>query len=182
MNLCIRRKIMALTKKIALIATIIFVFGIIMADGVIAGMKTMNFKLVSMLEKVEVVKVTDMEGVVIGVIDRKGLSMFENGDIATTACRGTFDTKKGFQGYSSLTFADGSTLVLSWTGPTSRVAPGGKFGGFTAKFEYANGTGRFKGIKGKGTFSEKKPNWDKAFKTKGFTYYEWTETYDLSSQ
>ena len=91
-------------------------------------------------------------------------------------------TLEGFQGYSSLTFEDGSTVVLSWKGPTSRVPPGGKFGGFTAAFEYANGTGRFEGIKGSGTFSEKKPNWDKDFKAKGFTYYEFTGTYDLSSQ
>jgi hypothetical protein len=60
-----------------------------------AGEETMNFKLVSMVEKVEMVQVSGIEGVVIGVMDRKGLSMFENGDIATTACRGTFDTKKG---------------------------------------------------------------------------------------
>ncbi len=173
---------MSFIRNIPVTLAIIFVFGVTMVDYAAAGTKTMNFKLVSTIEKVEMVKVTDMKGVVIGVMDRKGLSMFENGDIATTACRGTFDTKKGFQGYSSLTFADGSTLVLSWTGPTSRVAPGGKFGGFSAKFEYANGTGRFKGIKGKGTFTEKKPNWDKDFKAKGFTYYEFTGTYDLSSQ
>ena len=147
-----------------------------------AGAETMNFKLVSMVEKLEMVKVSDIEGVVIGVMDRKGLSIFENGDIATTTCRGTFDTKKGFQGYSSLTFEDGSTIVLSWKGPTSRVPPGGKFGGFTATFEYIKGTGRFKGIKGSGTFTEKKPNWDKDFKAKGFTYYEWTGTYTLPSQ
>ena len=157
---------------------LLFAFGPIVTQ---AGAETMNFKLVSMLEKVEMVKVSDIEGVVIGVMDRKGLSMFENGDIATTACRGTFDTKKGFQGYSSLTFEDGSTIVLSWKGPTSRVPPGGKFGGFTAAFNYAKGSGRFKGIKGSGTFTEKKPNWDKAFKAKGFTYYEFTGTYTLTN-
>jgi len=157
---------------------LLFAFGPIVTQ---AGAETMNFKLVSMLEKVEMVKVSDIKGVVIGVMDRKGLSMFENGDIATTACRGTFDTKKGFQGYSSLTFEDGSTIVLSWKGPTSRVPPGGKFGGFTAAFNYAKGSGRFKGIKGSGTFTEKKPNWDKDFKAKGFTYYEFTGTYALTN-
>jgi len=43
--------------------------------------------------------------------------------------RGTFDSKKGFQGYSSLSFDDGSTLVLSWKGSTSVVPPGGKLEG-----------------------------------------------------
>ena len=158
---------------------LLFAFGPIVTQ---AAAETMNFKLVSVIEKLEMVKVSDMEGVFIGVIDRKGLSMFENGDIATTTCRGTFDTKKGFQGYSALTFEDGSTIVLSWKGPTSRVPPGGKYGGFTAAFEYAKGTGRFKGIKGSGTFMEKKPNWDKDFKAKGFTYYEFTGTYTQPSQ
>jgi hypothetical protein len=49
----------------------------------------------------------------IGVLDRKGLSFFDNGEIATTDCRGIFDTKKGFQGYSSLNrpgFDGGSTV------------------------------------------------------------------------
>ena len=144
-----------------------------------AGAETMNFKLVSMVEKMERVKVTHIEGVVIGVLDRKGLSWFENGDVATTSCRGTFDTKKGFQGYSSIAFADGSTLVLSWKGPTSRVPPGGKFSGYTGAFEYAKGTGRFEGIKGSGTFTAKAPLWNDDYKAKGFTYYEFSGTYTL---
>lgn len=137
-------------KEVAMkrvIVALIFSFVLLFAFGPIvtqAVAETMDFKLISMVEKVERVKVSDMEGVVIGVMDRKGLSVFENGDIATTACRGTFDTKKGFQGYSSLTFEDGSTIVLSWKGPTSRVPPGGKFGGYSAAFEYAIGSGRFK--------------------------------------
>lgn len=148
-----------------------------------ASAESMNFKLVSMVDKVERVKVSEMEGTVIGVLDRKGLSMFENGDVATTDCRGIFDTKKGFQGYSSITFEDGSTLVLSWKGPTSVASPpGGKFRVYTAAFEYAKGTGRFKGIKGNGTFTGKEPQWDDVYKGKGFAYYEFTGTYTLSSQ
>ena len=170
-----KRIIMASILSIVLL----FAFGPIFTQ---AGAETMNFKLVGMLEKMEMVKVSNIKGVVIGLIDRKGLSMFENGDIATMACRGTFDSKKGFQGYSSLAFEDGSTIVLSWKGPTSRVPPGGKFGGYAAAFNYAKGTGRFEGIKGSGTFTAKVPHWDKDYKAKGFTYYEWTGTYTLPSQ
>jgi len=162
-----------ITSLIALV--FIAVFGLMASQ---TEAETMNFKLVSMVEKLEMVNVTGLEGATIGVMDRKGLAMFDNGDIATTACRGIFDTKKGFQGYSSLTFDDGSTLVLSWKGPTSRVPAGGKYGGFTADFEYANGTGRFAGIKGAGSFKEVKPLWDEDFKAKGFTYYEFTGEYN----
>jgi len=64
-----------------------------------AAAEDMNFTLVSMIEKMETIAVTYTDGVVIGVVDRKGLSRFDNGDIATTACRGTFDAKKGFPYY-----------------------------------------------------------------------------------
>ena len=170
-------------KRIIMASILAFVlligFGPIVTQ---AGAETMNWKIVTMIERVETVKVSDVEGVVIGVIDRKGLSTFENGDIATTTCRGTFDTKKGFQGYSALTFEDDSIIVLAWRGPTSRVPPGGKFGGDTGTFEYTKGTGRFKGIKGSGTFTAKAPHWDKDFRAKGFTYMEWAGTYTLPSQ
>jgi len=148
-----------------------------------AGAQAMNFKLVSMIEKVEIVKVTQTEGVFIGVVDRKGLSIFENGEIATTSCRGTFDTKKGVQGYSSIIFEDGSTLLLSWKGPAIQPAPaGGKYREYKLAFEYVEGTGRFKGIKGNGTFSGKEPQWDPDYKAKGFALYEFTGTYTLHSK
>jgi hypothetical protein len=148
-----------------------------------AGAETMNFKLVSMIEKRETVKVTQTEGVIIGVLDRKGLSIFENGEVATTSCRGTFDTKKGFQGYSSIIFEDGSTLLLAWKGPTSQSRPaGGKFREYTIAVEYADGTGRFKGVKGNGIYTAKEPQWDDDYKAKGFAYYQFTGTYTLPSK
>jgi len=148
-----------------------------------AGAETMNFKLVSMIEKMEMVKVTQTEGVMIGVMDRKGLSIFDNGEVATTSCRGTIDTKKGWQGYSSVIFEDGSTLLLTWKGPTSQSRPaGGKYWEYTIAVEYAEGTGRFKGIKGTGTYKGKAPQWDEDYKTKGFTYYEFSGTYTLPAK
>ena len=148
-----------------------------------AGAETMNFKLVSMIEKMERVKVTQTEGVMIGVLDRKGLSIFENGEVATTSCRGTFDSKKGFQGYSSMIFEDGSTLLLYWKGPTSQSRPGGgKYWQYAMSVEVLEGTGRFKGVQGKGTYTGKAPQWDDDYKAKGFTYYQFTGTYTLPSK
>jgi hypothetical protein len=49
-----------------------------------AGAETMNFKLVSMVEKREMVKVTETVGAMRGVMDRKGLSIFNNGEIPLT--------------------------------------------------------------------------------------------------
>jgi hypothetical protein len=171
-------------KKINVILT----FTVVVSIGFLpmitqAGAETMNFKLVSMIEKREMVKVTQAEGVIIGVLDRKGLSIFENGEVATTSCRGTFDTKKGFQGYTSMIFEDGSTLVLSWKGPTGQPRPaGGKFREYTIAVEYVDGTGRFKGVKGNGTYTAKEPQWDDDYKAKGFAYYQFTGTYILPSK
>lgn len=144
--------------------------------------ESMNFKLISMVEKLETVQVSGVDNVVLGVLDRKGLSVFENGEIVTTECRSVFDTKKGFQGYSTLTFGDGSTVVVSWSGATAKPSPSSVYREYTAPFEYVTGTGRFKGIEGSGTFLAKAPNWDKAFKAKGFTYYEFTGTYKIATQ
>ena len=148
-----------------------------------AGAEPLNFKLVSMVDKREAVKITQTEGTLIGVMDRRGLSIFENGEVAPTSCRGIFDTKKGFQGYSSIMFEDGSTLVLSWKGPTSASnPPGGKFRIYSAAFECAEGTGRFKGVKGNGTFTGKEVQWDDEYKAKGFALYEFSGNYTLAAQ
>ena len=143
--------------------------------------ETMNFKLVSVVEKAERVKVPEMEGVMIGVLDRKGLSVFDNGEIATTDCRAIFDTKKGFQGYSSLFFEDGSTLVLSWKGPTDS-SRSEKYWEYGFPFEFVEGTGRFKGIKGSGSYKGKQPLWNDDYEAQGYTYYEISGTYTLASQ
>ena len=161
-----------------LVVVLGLVFGLLVTH---VEAETMNFKLVSTIEKAERVKVTEAEGVVIGVLDRKGLSIFENGEIAVTNCRGTFDTKKGFQGYSSLSFEDGSTLLLSWKGPTSN-SRSEKYWEYGIDVDFVEGTGRFKGVKGSGSYKSKQPLWDADYKAKGITLYEFNGSYSLSSQ
>ena len=59
-------------KKITIVFVLAFVvvlnFGLVVIQ---AGAEDMNFKLVSMFDKIEVVKVTETEGVMLGVMDRK---------------------------------------------------------------------------------------------------------------
>ncbi len=61
--------------SVALIFAVVVLIGFLLMITEV-GAQTMNFKLVSMIEKREVVKVTQTEGVSIGVLDRKGLSIF----------------------------------------------------------------------------------------------------------
>lgn len=152
------------------------------SNATLALAEKMNFKIVSMVEKIETVKVSGLEGGVLGVLDRKGLSFFENGDVVTTSCRSIFDTRKGFQGYSTLVFDDGSTVVVSWQGPVTKAVPGSAYRQYSAPFTFIKGTGRYKGINGSGSFSAKAPQWDEDFKVKGFTYYEFAGTYNIASQ
>lgn len=168
------------TMMASILAFVLFIgFGPVFTQ---AGAETMNIKLVSMVEKLEMVKVTGLEGVFIGLVDRKGLGLLENGDIVTMACRAIFDTKTTFQTYSSVTFEDGSTVVIRSTGTISRSPATAKFREYGGKFEYVKGTGRFQGIKGSGTLTAKMPQWDKDFKAKGLTYYYFTGTYTLPSK
>ena len=171
-------------KKIILILVFVLVVLIgFLSMSTQAAAETMNFKLVSMVEKREMVKVTQTEGVIIGVLDRKGLSIFDNGEVATTSCRGTFDTKKGVQGYSSIVFEDGSTLILYWKGPAIPPPPArSKYREYKLVVEFVEGTGRFKGIKGNGTYAAKEPQWDNDYKAKAFAYYQFTGTYTLHSK
>ena len=171
-------------KKITIAFLLVFISLIAFGPVIIQGYaEDMNFKLVSMFDKREVVKVAETEGVMLSVMDRKGLSIFDSGEIVPTNCRGIMDTKKGWQGYSSLIFKDGSTLVVSWKGPTSQSrSADGKYYEYGMSAEYVEGTGRFKGIKGSGTFTGKLPLWDEAYREKGATYYEFNGTYTLPSQ
>ena len=82
-----------------------------------------------------------------------------------------------------MVFEDGSTLVLSWKGPTSQSRTAdGKYYEYGMSAEFAEGTGRFEGVKGTGTFTGKAPLWDEDYRAKGFTYYEFEGTYTLPSQ
>jgi hypothetical protein len=66
---------------------------------------------------------------------------------------------------------------------TSQSRPAdGKYNQYGVAVEFAEGTGRFKGIKGSGTYIGKAPQWDNDYKAKGFTHYKFSGTYTLPSQ
>jgi len=63
------------TSVLAVLALALTVFFGSIASQVRA--EAMNFKLISMVEKLETVQVSGVEKVALGVLDRKGLSVFE---------------------------------------------------------------------------------------------------------
>ena len=118
----------------------------------------------------EEIEVGDVPGHVVGVIEDKGLTFYENGEIATMSTVYTFDNTYGIgtaQGYSIYTFEDGSTQVHKWqeSWPEKGLTKG--------TFTYLRGSGRFEGIKGSGSFT------GKFFESIATGYDDFTGTYTL---
>jgi hypothetical protein len=141
-----------------------------------------KYKLISQTPRIDVIPVPDMKGHIIGLIEKRGLAIYENGEIATYHTRATIDSTKGkggsFWGYSDYKFEDGSTIVSKYQG-TSWVPSGKKLSSIKGTGEYINGTGRFTGIKGKLSFNGKYITPYTKDETKGDTIVEVTGSYTL---
>ncbi len=101
---------MSKSKIIALTALIMTAF--LLMSVTHAGAETMKFRWVLFHTKVEVIKVGDVEGHIIGLNDTTGLALLETGEVAVVTERGTADYTKGAGtvpvAYTRLTFEDGS--------------------------------------------------------------------------
>ncbi|MEN6319962.1 MAG: hypothetical protein ABFD82_14555 [Syntrophaceae bacterium] len=154
--------------------TIWILFGLLVISAWVLGSFApaqavdLKCKLISMSTKAETNKIDDQEGHIVGIFERKGLMVHENGEIANELNRGVFDSIKGvtkFQGYCLQTFKDGSTMMMKHQGTNDK----GKY--LEASFELIKGTGRFEGIKGRGTYTGQ--NYE------SFNYLHFTGTYTL---
>jgi len=116
--------------------------------------ETWNAKFLYSVTKMEGLPIPDAEGHWVGTIEREGVTIYENGELAwskrviildmiMTKGVGTQST------YTMTTFQDGSTITTSHKGPIVSST--------TVKLtgEIIHGTGRFKGIKGTETNSSR---------------------------
>ena len=108
--------------------------------------------------KAETKEVGDVPGHITGVSQHAGLGFFTkgpgSGEIATRTSTSVFDVVKGKGTFTTdivYTFRDGSTISVKALGATTPV-DGGKRGVEEGTYEVTGGTGRFEGIKGKGTW------------------------------
>lgn len=149
-----------------------------------AGAETVKkIKITSYITKIEVIPVPDVKGHIVGVYERRGVAFFEDGEVTAYHSRGTIDyiKKNGpFQGYTQLTYKDGSTTMVKYQG-TLTLPQGKKLPSLKGKGEYIKGTGRFKGIKGSVSFSGKYIT-PYSKETKGDIFVDHTATYTLPSQ
>jgi len=158
---------------------VFLIAALILVPAAQAGEITSKHKIASYIVKMEVVPVPDVKGHVIGILERRGVAIYENGETAAYHSRLAFDSIKGqggtYSGYCDISFADGSISMTKFQGTVSGAKPRLIKG--TGK--YIKGTGRFEGIKGKVSFSGKYVAPYTKDKTKGDSVFEVTPTYTL---
>jgi len=123
-----------------------------------ARAETLKGRNVYHITKAEAIEVGDVPGHVVGIAECRGLTFFEDGEIAIVSGLFTFDYTNGsgtHEAYFLYTFEDGSTLVSRPKG-TTRAIQGGKYSVFEGMQTYIRGSGRFEGIKGSGSYTGKR--------------------------
>jgi hypothetical protein len=129
---------------------IFLIAALVIVPAAQAGEKTVKYKIAAPATKMELIPIPDMKGHAVGVLERRGVAIFENGETAAYHSMIIFDSIKGqgasWSGYGELSYADGSTTISKLQG-TAPVVKGVKLVKGTG--EYIKGTGRFEGIKGK---------------------------------
>lgn len=156
-----------------LLAVTVFLVSVTQAAEEVAG------RLVYHTQKVETMEVGDVPGHVLGVIQQPGILFFtkgpDAGKIVPRIATVHFDAVNGkgtASGYTVATFQDGATLIFT-SSATMTPIDGGKKLVFEGTWEYAGGTGRFAGMKGKGTLKGERIG---SLKTGGDTYVDFTGT------
>ena len=142
-----------------------------------AGEKTVKYKVVAPITKMEVIPIPDMEKHLIGVVERRGVAIYENGETAASHAMVNFDlSKEGgtWEGYEELNFADGSITILK-----SQGTIGGKPRMIKGAGKYIKGTGQFEGIKGEVSLNCSYATPYTKDTTKGDTVCDITATYTL---
>jgi hypothetical protein len=142
---------MATKKSMFVLFGILSISVWILGSAIQVGAETLNYKAYTYVTKGERVPIDDVEGHTMGFQTRKAFCVFENGEVATQNMVLYNDLTKGSGPslmYSTLTFADGSTIIMKVQVTVETVA-----GSSAAKMtrEIIKGTGRFEGIKGTGT-------------------------------
>ncbi len=118
------------------------------------------------------------DGQINGVWARRGLALFDNGEVASYSALGGFDLTKGngtITGTDTTFFADGSSWSTKFTGQFS-VGPKGLWV-IPHEGEFIKGTGRFEGISGTLVYTSKQV--DKKPDFEGFAVTEGNATYSV---
>jgi len=175
---------MTATKRTWGIIGILFIAALLIVPATQAESKTVNYKIICPVTRLEWIAVPDVEKHVLILYERRGVVIYENGEIAAYHTRGTSDLINGqgaIKGYSDIFYEDGSTAMLEYTG-TLTLAPGEKLQTVKGEGKFIKGTGRFEGIKGKSSFNGKYVTPYTKDETKGDVVLDGTATYTLPNK
>lgn len=122
-----------------------------------AASHTLRLQVTHVAVATTILPVGDESGHILGVARREGTATLSNGETAAYYNVGTFDIRRGkggdCEGYTKLTFADGSTIVLAWTTPAPADSPNSS--PTPGQGTIIAGSGRFAGIEGTAAFTGK---------------------------
>ena len=144
---------MATKKSMWVLFGILVISASILGSGIQVGAETLKFKAYTYVTKAERAPVGDVDGHTVGFSIRRAFIVFENGEVATQISVITSDAFKGSGDslqYSTITFSDGSTIIIKAQITFTGTAPGAPTSSKLTR-EIIKGTGRFEGIKGTGT-------------------------------
>lgn len=118
--------------------------------------QSLKWSEVLRVTKIESIPVAGLEGRAISLWQFKGLAMFgPSREVATTTAMGMSDNSDGlgpYYGYAHYRFGDGSTIVARLQGVV--LADDGKGRNYQeGMLAFTQGTGRFTGILGRGSFT-----------------------------
>ncbi len=148
---------MATRKALWVLFGILVISAWILGSTIQAEAETLKFKAYTYVTKAERASVGDVDGHTMGFSIRRAFIVFENGEVATQISVGTSDTIKGSGPslqYQTITFSDGSTIIIKTEVTVAGTAPGAPTSAKLTR-EIIKGTGRFEGIKGTGTSTVK---------------------------
>ncbi len=166
--------------KLWFVMVAVAILGLFMAVS-LAGAETIKGRTVYHFNKVEVVKVGDAPGHIVGVAEGSGLNSLDNGEVAAYSNKITIDYVDGsgtFEGYGVNSYEDGSVTVVKVQGTTTAL-PGGKVSLFKGTYSFVKGTVRFEGIKGSGSLTGKRVV---PIGAGAECYMDTTETYTLPTR
>lgn len=144
-------------KRWGLLLAMLLSVSLVLLPGVSAA-DELAYRGVYHVQKGETIEVGDVPGHVVGFSVTPGLIFMTKGpakgEIGTRKSTSYIDLVNGkgpLTGYLEYTFPDGSTMFTKAIGTYTPV-DGGKRSALEGTVEVTGGTGRFEGMKGKGTF------------------------------
>jgi hypothetical protein len=143
-------------KILGIMVLFAFAMGIVLVGDAVAAEKgKVAYRQVYYMTSIHTLKVPDVEGHAINLLEAKGIVSSEKWGAALIYQINTLDFIKGsgtFQGYTHTTYPDGSTITTKFEGK-SKGGGAGTTGMASSEgtWTYVKGTGKFEGIQGRGT-------------------------------